>query len=336
MNAPVKAKLNTKLIMKAVVAALLALAILLASWGVYTLAEYVKSSKSKRVLSARGDEGAAFSSNYLVTNNDPTQNVYKRLIYASAAGISASGDVTVCNYPQGNMAAVYEEDITYTFTARLVMLSESGGVYVKTNAATSDVGEHYVDIRFKGGTPVRLNAATLSYDFGTSTLDHHSSVTDIVSLEFDSDFANAGSLCLYLSAVPSGSQPGVTTLDAVFSVALNTGDTQNGWDGEFTDDSTAGDPAQPDFDGFNYVISGTGTGTVTLTWNNEKLQISQVFLAKNSLTPTVSGTSTSVTIPVNSDLINRYDLQFYYADETVTFENWAALTGCVTLTYTNS
>ncbi|MBP5618769.1 MAG: hypothetical protein J6X61_06480, partial [Clostridia bacterium] len=62
----------------------------------------------------------------------------------------------------------------------------------------------------------------------------------------------------------------------------------------------------------------------------------QIFLAKNSLTATTSGTQTSVTFPVDSDVINRYDLQFYYAGEDVTFADWDALTGSVSLTYTES
>ena len=43
-----------------------------------------------------------------------------------------------------------------------------------------------------------------------------------------------------------------------------------------------------------------------------------------------------MTFPVDSDVINRYDLQFYYAGEDVTFADWDALTGSVSLTYTES
>ncbi|MBP5617938.1 MAG: hypothetical protein J6X61_02155, partial [Clostridia bacterium] len=262
--------MKRKAMKKHLTALILALVIVLIATGVVTLAEYVKSSRSKRVLAAIGSEGAAFSSNYLLTNADPNTNVYKRILYTSAAGISASGDVTVCNYPQGNLAAVYGEDIEYSLTARLVVLSETGGVYSKTPATAGGVDGHYVDISFNGGTPVRLNAARLYYEFGTSTLDHHHSATDIVSLTFDGDFADAGALCLYLIATPTSALPGITALDAVFSVALSAGETRSTWTGEFNENTSTGTP-QPGYDGFNYTVSGNGTGTVTLTWDNTKV-----------------------------------------------------------------
>ncbi|MBQ3888781.1 MAG: hypothetical protein II738_03435, partial [Clostridia bacterium] len=146
-------------------------------------------------------------------------------------------------------------------------------------------------------------------------------------VEFDSDFRSAGALCLYVSAVPAGAQAGVNTLDAVFGVALNTGEPRNLWEGEFNEKTGTGVPAQPSYDGFNYLISGVGSGTCTLYWNNTKLQISQVFLSTYGLTPAVSGTTSSVTFPVDSDTISRYDLQFYYAEGAAPFASWSELTG---------
>lgn len=295
--------------------------------GTALLAEYIKSSRAKRVIASYGDEGSLFSSNYLVMNSNPSLNVYKRLFYTVNEGLPVDGSVTVCNYAQGNPTKLYESDIEYVLTAKLVTLSESAGVYVKTDAIAADVGAHSVTIRYKNASPVTLNSSNLSHVYSSSTLDHRTSATDICDLEFDSGFKDAGNLCLYLCATPSGSQAGVHTLDAVFSVALNAGEVRNVWEGEFNEKTNIGVPAQPYYDGFNYMISGTGKGDCTLIWNNEKLQISQIFLNAMSLTPTVSGNQSSVTFAVDSDVINRYDLQFYYADETVVFSSWSELAG---------
>lgn len=295
--------------------------------AIVVYAEFVKSSRAKRVIASYGDEGSMFSSNYLVENANPNVNVYRRLFYSAGEGSSAHGDVTVCNYAQGNPARTYESDIEYVLTARFVTLGESNGVYVRTDADAAAIGSHSVTLSLKGGSEITLSSSKTSHTFPASTLDHHFTATDILHLEFDPEFHNAGPLCLYVSAVPTQSQAGVHTLDAVCGVALNSGEARNVWEGEFHEKSMTGTPAQPDYDGFNYLVSGVGRGTCTLSWNNEKLQISQVFLNTYGLTPSTSGTTSSVTFDVDSDTQNRYDLQFYYADESVSFASWDELTG---------
>ena len=296
-----------------------AIMVILLVAGVVVYAEYIKSSRAKRVLATRGDEGTLFSSNYLVPNTNTAANIYKRVLYTNSDSSTVSGDVTICNYAQGNPTKKHENDIPYTLTARLVMLGESNGAYVKTDASASDVGAHWVKL----------------------TLDHRASQTDKCHVEFDSDFINAPALCLYLCATPAAGAPAdVGAMDAVFSVSLSNAEARNTWEGRFNENNMTGTPAQPEFDGFNYVISGTGAGTCVLTWDNTRLQISQVFLNKYNFTPTVSGGVSSVTFAVDSDDVARYDLQFYYADGAVRFTDWSELTGgpggagCVTLTYT--
>ena len=314
--------------------------------GVVVYAEYIKSSRAKRVITTRGEEGMLFSSNYLVMNSNTNSNIYKRILYTNSADSPVSGDITICNYPQGNSARKHESDIPYTLTARIVILSESNGTYVKTNATAANVGEHTITISLNGGTPVTLNSSNLSHTFTGNVLDHRVASTDICSVEFDADFINAGALCLYLCATPDNGAPGdVYTMDAVFSVSLSNAEARNIWEGYFNENNTTDAPDQPNFDGFNYVISGSGAGTCTLSWNNTKLEISQIFLNtafSSPLTPTVSGSTSSVTFDVDSDVVARYDMQFYYADENVTIASWNELAGgngspgYVTLTYTEA
>ncbi len=304
--------------------------------GSVVYAEFIKSSRAKRVIATYGDEGSLYSSNYLLANRDPSLNVYRRLIYQADGATTANGDVTVCNYAQGNPSKVNGEDITYRLTATLMVLSEANGAYVKTPATSAEVGVHSVKIRLNGGAQQTLSSSVLTYTFPDQILDHRATSTHICSLEFDGAFKEERALCLYLSAVPVNPPPGVHTLDAVFSVVENSDELRNSWTGEFNEKSYAEAPRQPNFDGFNYVVSGMGSGTCVLSWDNTKLRISQVFLVQNGFTAVDSGTQTSVTFAVDSDLVNRYDLQFYYADETVSFASWSELSGTVTLTYTES
>lgn len=315
--------------------------ILVAGFAVY--AEYIKSSRAKRVLATRGDEGTLFSSNYLVSNSNPAVNIYKRVIYTNVENTAVSGDVTICNYPQGNPTNFHDVDIPYVLTAKMVVLSETNGAYVKTDATAAQVGAHTVAVTLNGGETAVLSASSLSHAFAAATLDHRIAQTDICNVTFDADFINAGSLCLYLCATPAAGAPtDVNTIDAVFSVSLSNAEARNVWEGYFNENNMTGVPDQPYFDGFNYVVTGTGRGTCTLSWDSSKLQISQIFLNEYSLTPTSEGGVSSVTFTVDSDDIPRYDLQFYYADETVSFTGWSELTGsgggpgCVTLTYTEA
>ena len=311
--------------------------------GIVVYAEYIKSSRAKRVIATRGEEGMLFSSNYLVMNNANLSNIYKRILYTNSADVPVSGDITICNYPQGNPARKHENDIPYSLTAQIVILSESNNTYIKTAATAADVGSHTITITLNDGTPFTLNSSNLSHTFTGNVLDHRVASTDICSVEFDADFINAGALCLYLCATPDAGAPGdVYPMDAVFSVSLSNTEARNVWEGYFNEKNMTDTPDQPYFDGFNYVISGSGAGNCTLTWDNTKLKISQVFLNtafSSPLTPTVNGTKTSVTFSVDSDVVARYDLQFYYADENVTISNWSELNGSnpyVTLTYTET
>lgn len=305
--------------------------VLLLVAGAVVYAEYIKSSRAKRVLATRGDEGMLFSSNYLVLNTRPDANIFKRVFYTNVATDPVSGSVTICNYAQGNPSKRHETDIPYTLDARIVVLSETNGAYVKTNASAADVGAHTVTITLNDGASVVLSASNLSHSFTGNLLDHRVSATDICSVQFDSDFINAGALCLYLCATPAAGAPSdVYPMDAVFTVSLSNSEAQNSWEGYFNENNTTDAPDQPNFDGFNYVISGSGAGNCTLSWDNTKLQISQVFLNTafdSPLTPTVSGTTTTVSFSVDSDVVAHYDLQFYYANDSVTIADWDELTG---------
>lgn len=291
-------------------------------------AEFTKSSRAKRVVATYLDSGALFSSNYLVANNNTAANVYKRFFYTNDIGTGAVGTVTVCNYPQGNLGVHYDKNVSYRLTAKLVKISESYGVVSKRDALAAEVGTKTATLTFKGGTPVTLSASDMSYDFGLSTLSCLAASTDLIDISFSADFNdNADGICLYLCASPEPAVSSLFTVDAVFLPTLSVQETKNNWEGEFNDDMTK---SITGFDGYNYAITGTGKGNCKLKWRSDKLRISQVFLNEIGVA-TGSETSGGFTwntliFPVDSDTVNRYDLQFYNADN-VTFSSWQELAG---------
>ena len=309
-----------------------------------SFAEFTKSSRAKRVVATYLTGGPTFSSNYLVPNNNTDSTIYKRFFYTSRLDIGATGTVTVCNYPQGDPGKYYEKNITYSFIAKIVKITESGSTITKADATALDVGDKTVTLTFKDGTPVTLSASNLSHDFGTSTLSCLLASTDLIDLAFSPDFNdNADGICLYMCATPVLGLSNVNTLDAVIFPTLSVQEAKNDWQGNFNE-NTSSDISG--FDGFNYMITGNGEGTCVLKWRNDKLRISNVFLNEiggTSGTETIDGnTWNTLSFPVNSDLVNRYDLQFYYCDGVSgTIASWSELagstengtTGYVTLSY---
>ena len=322
------------------------LAILICLSFIFTYAEFTNSSRAKRVVATYDSVGVLFSSNYLSSNatlGNASPDVYRRMIYTDGATY-AYGEITVCNYAQGNTAKTYEYDITYELYAALVILGESNGKTTKTPATAAQVGTKSVSLQYKNTTVV-LNSSTLSNTFSVSTLDHRNASTDICKVTFSEDFNGDGTknLALYLCARPTGTSSAITPLDSVFTTGTNS--VRNAWSGNFSDDN-AHDPIE--YDGLNYVISGSGVGIITLSWRTDKLNINNTFIrsilseagTEATYTPANGGDVWSTLVfKVNSSVTDRYDLQFYFADDTVASTlNWNDLNGSdiVSFNYTES
>ena len=107
--------------------------------GAFSYAEFTQSKSEKRVITTNGTSGIKFSSNLLVRNISPDTTVYKKIFYTSAITNSTVGEITVCNFPQGNSTDRSENEIVYDLEARLVMLGTNSSGYTKTNATASDL-----------------------------------------------------------------------------------------------------------------------------------------------------------------------------------------------------
>ena len=264
------------------------------------LAAYTSVSSVKRVVSTQKGAGMLFSSNYLTID----ENDLPRMITFSSMETSPCVTVNVCNYPQ-TMIKHNDKDITYTMTVELV---DSGG-----NAVTSaDYSVEYNGEKktFESNSKIEFSPLKLTSD----NFNKHEFV-----LTFDKSQLTKSDIYMKVTATPTN-QAELKTLSAKLGVIYINDNTSATWTGTFIDNATS----PKDLDGFNYRLSGSGEGTVTLTWNTNYVDISPWF--KNTYKLTISKDSSGIataTLKVNSAEKNQYDIQFYRTNGINANEVWS-------------
>ena len=288
-----------------------------------TLAAYTNSRHAQRTVATYETTGDRFSSN-LLAKRDSKDNV--KTLYVTDVLTRAGAIVTVCNYQQGKQTQPYERDISYSLTARLVKYDSSttekyvavDEAYLTANSLTS-----YTVALTKGGTSVTLRSGHLSDSSFSGTLSGNETNSDTYALSFAPAFAeNEPNLYVEMIATPTGNV--LPTLRAVFKAELRAQGATNSWTGDFNDDT---ETAPSDYDGFNYVVSGMGSGTCTLRWDSSKVSLSYRSLSMLLAIDGATQDGSSVTFAVDSDNESRYDLQFY--KENVTTETWTQMRNSV-------
>lgn len=320
--------------------------------GIISFAEYTKSSRAKRVIATYDGVGMLFSSNYLVQNSslDPTAAVNRKRIYTTSTELSSFSNITVCNYAQGNPGKPNTKPITYVLSAKLVVVDGN----VKRDAVAADLAAGMQATLRIGNVTKTFNASNLSDAFDARTLTANSAVNggasaDIYEIVLSKQFNNANNkVALYVAATPTPPIDGLTTIDAIFGSAVSAVSEQASWTGVFNeagalDRTNATLPAPGDLDGFNYKISGSGAGTFKLSWNPALLTPNKDFIDEmRGNTPvgteTVGGVTWNyIAFSVDSDVISRYDTQFYYAEGVAaagTVATWDDAASAVSYTYT--
>ncbi|MBO4732933.1 MAG: hypothetical protein J5662_00500 [Clostridia bacterium] len=297
----------------AVILCVLLVVLCTATYAVFTSVRSVQ-----RTIAAYDTEGDRFSSNFLLKGNS-RDNI--RTVYTTGTTLPAVSVVTICNYQQGRQTLPFPDPITYTLTARLVKYDESNvEKYVPVNAAylTSESLTGYTVTVSCDGVTKTLGVSNLSDSF-TASFTGGVSDSDAYTVSFCTDFAvNEPNLYLEMIATPtSGLLP---TLRGVFKPDLRASGATDYWTGEFRDDSNIA-PSQ--YDGYNYLVTGAGSGTATVAWNSSKVVISDV---SRDLLLSITGATqdgNSITFPVDSDIESRYDLQFYKVN--ITTETWSQM-----------
>ena len=288
--------------------------------GVY--AAYTNSRHAQRTIATYDSVGDRFSSNDL---GDGPSRDFVKTSYTVSSERGPSTVVTINNYERGKQTRPNDADVTYTLLARLVKYQEpvepeTQGSYVPVDAAyisDNSLSSYSITI-LQNSSSVTLGNTVLSHTFGGS-LEGGATHSDAYTVTFSANFATVKpNLYLELIATPSGGS--LPTLRGIFKADLRINGATNSWTGEFSDDTTV---APNSYDGFNYSISGVGSGSFTLTWNSEKVSLSYQSLYELLAISGASQTGDSITFPVDSDVTSKYDVQFYKVN--ISGENWTAM-----------
>lgn len=262
-----------------------------------SLAAFTKTNYVKRVITTKsGSSELRFSSNYL-SHMRQGDSYPQKVIRISGAGLSVG--VTVCNYPQSDITKFSSEDITFDLTVKLL------------DSALNPVTDSELISK------IQVNNGPLKENFTTSkTLPGGKSSMELFNFVC-TDASNLKDYSLRIAAIPTDT--GMDKLGA--DLKLTSGEAmETAWSGEFSHDNND-DPKK--LDAFNYVISGSAEGTVSLEIKGP-IQISQFSLDELGL----SGATSPISFPVGGEgKPTSYRLQFYRTGAIPNTEAWPTVEG---------
>ena len=250
--------------------------------GVLTLiiygsfAAYTSFNSVKRVVSTGTQSDTMFGSNYLSPLNLSDTNYPVKRISLSD-DMNCTFTVLVGNYVWGDESLYNPKDITYTVTAKL--LSMDGG----------DLSADYSLIKMNG-TPFD--------DAGELTRENQKLPTGKAATneyKFEIPGILKDKVKIQIVAEPDASSKEAVNNQKLAAILSFSGyEAVKNWTGHFLDSKNK-NPDQ--YDAFNYEISGNGSGSVEVVWE-DSLQLSKWTTGgkqvNNSYTFTVDGSTTAV------------------------------------------
>ncbi len=294
---------------KSALLALIALVLIVISSavGLGTFAAYTNSRNAQRTIASYDKQGERFSSNIL-GRGFGKDNV--KTLYVANATITPSSVVTVCNYERGKQSLPYSENIGYTITLRFVYFDNSDeNKYVPVDATYMANLTAYQATISNGSQTVTLSSSHFSDTSFSGTLTGSTTDSDAYTLTYGTNYIS-GNPNLFVEMTATPNVTGMHAICAVFKAEVRAQGATDSWTGRFLDSESVQNPT--DCDGYNYSISGFGTGTCTLTWDSTKVSISAYsLLTLLAIEGATQPTSNSVVFAVDSDEVSRYDVQFY-------------------------
>lgn len=280
-----------------------------------TYAAYTGVTQSKRVISLSDRDDMLFSSRYMFVNGSDVQKI----------GFAENTEdptitIDVCNYDKSGLGK-YGSDIYFKISARLINYDGT-----ETNNITSDK----FNIAFIDGENEsslhKLSSLSNEYQFitGPETYDSETGLFKLEGgtknklkfvLHFDSSTLSSPVYAVEVMAQPIGKYDDIKKISGkVAAVSRNNQSLE--WSGEFTDQVINNNPSY--FDAYNYVISGIGKGTITLTYDSTALELDRndlaVFSQLSGYTNATANGNTVITFPVDTtaeNAVSRYAIHFY-------------------------
>lgn len=241
-----------------------------------SFAAYTSFNSVKRVVSTGTQSDTMFGSNYLSPLNLSDTNYPVKRISLSD-DMNCTFTVLVGNYVWGDESLYNPKDITYTVTAKL--LSMDGG----------DLSADYSSIKING-TPFddagELTSKNQKLPTGKAATNEY---------KFEIPGILKDKVKIQIVAEPDASSKEAVNNQKLAAILSFSGyEAVKNWTGHFLDSKNK-NPDQ--YDAFNYEISGNGSGSVTVVWE-DSLQLSKWTTGdkqvNNSYTFTVDGSTTAV------------------------------------------
>ena len=291
--------------------------------GTVVYAAYTRVNVVKRVVSTGEGVGNLFASDHMsATITMLTKKTYTDNSQAPVI------TVKVYNYPYPKKSA-YRSDVTnYTLTATLKKTDGVGNYYDLTSEEISALSGLDYNVTYKGNsfrfgtgntvTKVFDNCFVPGGDFNMDTFTvqlDRGEISDITPRMY----------CVELTARPQDTD--LPTLHG-YVMAKYIKSAAGGWSGrlERLDNNK-------EYDAYNYILEGSGSGKITFSWNSNYVTINRSFLQNKNYTFYINGTEVagnaslteadvptnangikSLTVIVNSNERGRYEIPFFKVD----------------------
>ena len=293
-----------------------------------TYAAYMRSQYVKRVVSTIGSIGNRFSSNRL-NQIESDQSTFEFRMLPVQGEVPVEGidrQMSICNYPQGMNTAYYSKTIVYDLVAELVTNASETPIFDDQNEINdyyivdSSNNIHHFAADSQGKLKLSIDNESLRGGRASEieyTLHFPDVDTGVYMKIFARPTTNQGS---------SYSQPSdLMSLGAIIgATTIEHGESTN-WSGVLVEPRANGKLVS-DYDAFNYTISGSGAGTITLKWKSAMIDCYYEHNSGiSSLTPTGPDSDgyMTLTYAVTADQsINRYSFQLYKAEDS----DWSTIT----------
>ena len=248
---------------------------------VATAAFLDSNTNMKRVVVATAQNGKMFSSDWLYENGIANHSSRRQQFAPLSEQQIEDGDtydvtVHIFNFDVNNPKKHYSLPITYKLIAKMVLADG-------TVISAADMGSKTVSIDYGGAEPLVLSSSHLtdSTTISSETLaaDPDPTVTSqnsyVLSFSGDWDLDEDSNIYVELEAVRTGdsaSYKDITDLGGKIGISRSESGSSFGWDGQLNETGT------PDsYDGYNFVLTGSGEAKITFEWDPAKISVNRYF-----------------------------------------------------------
>lgn len=301
----------------------------------------------KRVVSMTKSAGVLFSSNSMQTY---ASNPATRHLTTSQSSGNYVYNLTVCDFAQSDPFTRYISDsgLSYNLSAQLYVKINNDfypvndTTHVGDDIRTDAAGRHFsIQYVSDGGSDVSASYTNNSLrgggviDYTNQVISPNGNGTNKYAITFDEyELGDEQTIDYYVrvEATPIGNSGSFDPIACYLYLTRYVAQ-DSSWRGTLRETTNLAD-----YDAYNYIVEGSGSGTVTIRWNSSYIDVSEIFIAQNNLTVTTEAADDlgdiwksfeiEVGHEVSGTVINRYEMQLFKNNENGSYSNVASYISC--------